>query len=87
MRPKANAVLPLEHDQLTNCKAEHKLKRWQCLHAMLDLQPGTAMLPESLRSGCTACASSDQISLHLFQPHQADQMLDPQAGSSYVSKH
>ena len=37
MRPKTNAVLPLEHDQLTNCKAEHKLKRWQCLHAMLDL--------------------------------------------------
>ena len=30
---------------------------------------------------------SDQIILHLFQPHQADQMFDPQTGSSYVSKH
>ena len=28
-----------------------------------------------------------QITLHLFQPHQADQMFDPQTGSSYVSKH
>ena len=30
---------------------------------------------------------SDQIILHLFQPHQADQMSDPQTGPSYVSKH
>ena len=31
---------------------------------------------------CSACAhASDQIRLHLFQPHQADQTLDPQTGS------
>ena len=28
---------------------------------------------------------SDQITLHLFQPHQADQMFDPQTGSSSVN--
>ena len=30
---------------------------------------------------------SDHIILHLFQPHQVDQMFDPQTDSSYVSKH
>ena len=58
-----------------------------CLGAQSAAMPPTSGLPDRRNTSSTAGRSSSiRFRLHLFQPHQADQMFDPQTGSSYASK-
>ena len=75
--------------------------RWHALndHACSTCKPMQATKRQGVRTRYRAYApprvsqpghaqgqAGDQIRLHLFQPHQADQMFDP-LGSSYARKH
>ena len=57
----------------------HSAGLWALLYLTLEGTLSMKVLPSHSRS--------DQITLHLFQPHQANQMFDPQTDSSYVNKH
>ena len=87
MASRANAPVPR---MTTSCTSAFLATTFRAIHSIRKSQ-----IPSTMERSMNMTLPSvltllyvDQIRLHLFQPHQADQMFDPQrTGSSYASRH